>query len=105
MKTKKNLLIQGVLSLGVLIGSAGQAKAELLNIDFGRLSIFGAPSNAYGAASGQVGAWTEITSNGLTPNLLGLDGNATDISLSLSSGNPNGYNSPPSPMPTEGTAL
>jgi hypothetical protein len=105
MKTRKNLFVQGVLAVGILICSAGQAKAELLNIDFGRLNIFGAPSNTYGAASGQTGSWNEITANGLTSNLVGLDGGATDVSLSLSSGEPNGYNSPPSPMPTEGTAL
>ena len=53
--------------------------ATPINVDFGDQG--GTPSNVYGAASGQVGAWNVITSIGMTSNLVDLAGVATAVSV------------------------
>ena len=66
-----------VLSLVVLliVSVANPALAALVNIDFG--AGFGgnggnAPSSTFGAASGQTGAWNNITAFGTTFGLLDI---------------------------------
>ncbi|HUR28187.1 MAG TPA: hypothetical protein VM509_08365 [Planctomycetota bacterium] len=56
---------------------ATSASAQSFNIDFG--SFNAAPANTYGAASGSVGTWNQLVTNG--PNsLLNLAGAATSVS-------------------------
>ncbi len=68
------------------------ALAESINIDFGDLAGPSPLGPDFGAASGQTGAWNSITAVETTLNLVGLDGSATDLTLTLgpASVNPSG---------------
>jgi hypothetical protein len=57
------------------------AQAASLNIDFG--SAQPAPPSSFGAAASQPGYWNQITTAGITSNLLDLTGAATSVALDL----------------------
>lgn len=67
-----------VLAFG-LLGGAGPAAAQTLNIDFG--SVRTVPSDSLGAAAGQAGQWNKITTLGLTSALKNLAGETTGVAL------------------------
>ena len=75
------------LAVAALIGAAlvtsigSAARAQSLNIDFG--GAVGSVASTFGAAAGQVGTWNLISTPDVTPNLLGLNGVATAVSLNL----------------------
>jgi PEP-CTERM motif len=72
-------------------GLANSAFATSININFGDVDqIRGAPSNGFGAASGQVGTWNDL-SLGLTSGLLDLGGSATGVAATVTADNPNGF--------------
>lgn len=64
------------------------AEAQNVNIDFG--SAAGAPSNAFGAASGQVGVWNTL-GLGTTSSLLDITGVATTASATVNAAVDTGF--------------
>lgn len=65
-------------ALLVAAGTAAAAMAERINLDFG--NAFATPANTYGAAANQPGTWNQIAAQN-TPNVLGINGVATDVSV------------------------
>lgn len=73
------------LSVTATLLLASEASAFRINADFG--ATFGTPSSAYGAASSQVGSWDQIDPTISSPQaLLGIDGMATGVAVSVSGG-------------------
>lgn len=69
-------------------GVCATANAELINIDFSSTGAAGpAPSSSYPAAAGQPGVWNNFTSPTVaSAPLVDIGGNATALTLSLTSG-------------------
>lgn len=77
LSTTMNSLIR-ILPLATLFPVAS---AQDLNIDFGL--VFGAPSSAYGAASGQVGIWSLEDGDAASVSIDDLSGNPTSVTISI----------------------
>ena len=70
MKTK---LLAAAMAVGLsLVGLSPSASVTALNIDFGLQG--GPPSSSFGAASGQVGVWNNITAFVMGSRKRGIDG-------------------------------
>jgi hypothetical protein len=70
-----------VILCAVGLAHASLAFADSINIDFGNLD--GAPSSAFGAASGQTGTWNNISSLGMTSGLFNTSGSVTGVSIAV----------------------
>ena len=68
--------------------AAPHVAAQSFNVDFG--DGRGTPTSTYGAAAGQVGAWTTIAVTGSAVALKNLDGTASSGQLTLSAQYPGG---------------
>ncbi len=82
-----NLLIQGprrfaLAAAGSMLLAGGVASAQGFNVDFGQNTTFPIPSNAYGAASGQVGSWNAAASGTAGQTLIDSSGTATSVMIS-----------------------
>lgn len=78
------------IAIALLVGlatamTAPAAHAQQFNIDFG--DAFGAPSDAFGAASGQTGFWNSLGDFSVGVPLLDLSGGATGVTFTDNTGN------------------
>ncbi len=74
-----------VLALWITSLVAAEASATPLNVDFG--DTYGTPSNSFGAAAGQAGFWNQIDPTVSGPQaVLGLSGQPTGVTLTVSVG-------------------
>jgi len=78
-------LLSVVIWMATVVGVGSIASAQQLNIDFGD-DVLGLPST-YGAAAGQVGSWNDVGDLGLTSDLVGLSGSATDVDVTVTAAN------------------
>jgi len=76
-----------MIAAGVVSASlAGAAHGQGFNIDYGL--AFSAPSDSYGAASGQTGFWNDLGGSNTAPIALAdLNGNATNVTIQNVNGN------------------
>lgn len=93
----KNLLGLLYLIAALLTGSfAGwnTASAEALNLDFGSGSFLTGiriPSNSFGAASGQTGAWNAISQFSTPSGVIDVSGAATSVAINITAVTMGGY--------------
>ena len=79
-----------LLTASVILAAAS-ASAQGFNVDYGTNGNFPVPTNAYGAAAGQAGAWNDGSSGSVNQVLNGLNGMPSSVMLSESGAAPGGF--------------
>ena len=80
----KKLLLTATMAVGLgVISWSPSASATALNIDFGSIGPGVAPSSSFGAASGQVGVWNNITAFVTGAGIVDITGAATGAAISI----------------------
>ncbi len=88
----RKTLFAAAMAIGLgAIGWSPSASATALNIDFGNQGPGVAPSSSFGAASGQVGVWNNITAFVTGAGIVDTTGAATGVAISITAATMGGF--------------